>query len=722
MDGFASYASADEVLLACYELIAPPKRQTVAEHAIDHRILINAGGGYSGRWTHTRVPYLVEPMRTLTDMRYQTIAVVGPGQSGKTTIAENWLLQAVDADPANILWYMQSDDAVEAYCKGTINPMIDAHEELKGRLGLRPVDDSLHFKRFRGMHVEFLSATLRTLINKKAPRIIADEIDAYPQGLGDVKALLDVRRQTFGKQSKLLMMSHPDMARGINPETDWTAGIMSVYADSTRCVWYWPCPHCGAWSSPVPIAPRVMTIDYPLEATLAEIEAQARLLCPVNGCLIENRLRQPMNARGVWVGAGEEIAEDGTITGERDRNTVAGYWIVGAMSSFVMGGIGGLARARVKAERECAVSGDDGTIRQVISKAWGIPYAPMRGVGSIEAAALIERAEPSLILGRVPEGVRFLTCSVDVQIAHFEYLVRGWGRNSESWIIDHGKLLAEPATSPQSWDDLFEKVLTRRYALSDGSGRLMMLRGAGFDSGGAPGVAQQAYAAWTRWRKRKVADHIGQLASGVRWFGKISGRDVYSIIPLKGAGGVNAPKLSVTYPDTVRAANLAAARGSVPVALFNSNLFKDDLMGQLARADLGDWYVHFPGALKSHEAPHVFFEQLTSEVRRGNGAWEKVRAAARNEALDLMVMAHVVAHLHGLGRIDWQRPPAWAAEWDDNPMVFIPDSAKPAATDHATASGALRAPSPTALSVDPAQASRRQALIKKLAGSSQDYE
>jgi hypothetical protein len=138
-----------------------------------------------------------------------------------------------------------------------------------------PVDDSLHFKGFQGMRLELLSASPNNLINKSAPRIVADEIDAYPQSLGDVKALLDVRRQTFGRHSMLLALSHPDLARGVNPARDWSAGIMALYADSDRRVWYWPCPHCGSWSSPAPIAARHMAIQYPEQGTLDEIEAQA---------------------------------------------------------------------------------------------------------------------------------------------------------------------------------------------------------------------------------------------------------------------------------------------------------------------------------------------------------------------------------------------------------------------------------------------------------------
>lgn len=664
----AAYASPNALILEALDALLPREKMTVAAYALKHRRLSNQGGGYVGLWRHDLVPYLVEPMECLTSTDYLTVAISGPGQVAKTVVAENWLLQSVGSDPGDMLFYLQTDDAVEAYVKGRINPMIDSHDELRKNQGLRPVDDSLHFKRFLTMRVEFLSATLRNLINKSSPRIVADEIDAYPDSLGDVKALLDIRRQTFGRQSKLLAISHPDKARGLIPERDWTAGIMALYADSDRRVWMWPCPHCGAWSSPCPTAQRVMTIDYPSDGTLDEIEHGARLICPVNGCIVEDNHRRSMNARGKWICEGQEIAPDGSIYGDRKRSKTAGFWIVGAMSPFVLGGIGGLARARVKAERELAVSGEDETLRQVMVKQWGVPYAPPKSVGSIDANDLADRAEVELKLGTVPEGVRFLTIGVDCQVAHFEFLVRGWGVSGESWVIDRGRLPADPATSAEDWDKLLD-LFARGFPLADGSGRSMTARAAIFDSQGAPGVTQQAYAAWARWRK----------ARAVRMFGKISGRDCWSIVPSKGASGINAPRLSVVYPDTVRKSNVVAGAGSVPMALFNPNAFKDDLAGQLMKGDAGPWYVHFPRELRSKEPPHVWFEQAVAERRLPNGRWERVTPSSRNEALDLLVMTHVAAHLHGLSRINWERPPNWAAPWDTNTTVVAGENKAPPA-------------------------------------------
>lgn len=685
--GKPALASAAAILSRAIVGLLPTERESVADYAVKHRQLSNPGGGYVGPWRHEMVPYLIEPMECLTSTKFQTVALAGPGQSSKSSAAENWFLQSVGSDPANLIWYLQTDDAVEAYVKARINPMIDAHEVMHSRQGGRTIDDSLHFKRFHGMTVEFLSATYRNLISKSAPRIVLDEIDAYPEALGDVLAMANVRRQTFGAESKVLAISHPDRARGIKPERDWTAGIMAVYADSDRRLWWWPCPHCGTYSSPAPIAPRYMALEYPPDVSLDDVERGAHLLCPVNGCVIEDHHRRAMNARGLWIGEGQTIAEDGTVSGELVDKRVAGFWIIGVMSPFLLGGIGGLARAREKARREAEQDGDDGTLRQVMVKQWGIPYTPPKSVGSIDANDLADRAlAEECQLRVVAEGVRFLTVAVDCQRATFEYLVRGWGVGGESWIVDHDRVLAQPATNAEDWNKLLD-IFTRPYPLADRSGRGMTPRACIVDSGGAAGVTQQAYAAWARWRKSKLA----------RYFGKISGRDAWSIAPAKGASGLQSARLQVVYPDTVRKANVAAGGGAVPVVLFNPNSFKDDLFGQLAVAEAGPWFVHFPRLLRSKETPHTWFEQAVAERRLASGRWELVNPAARNEVLDLLVMTHVAAHLHGLTRINWERPPSWAATWDTNSTITA-TGATPAAAVIAKATPGEVPRKPTSIS------------------------
>jgi phage terminase large subunit GpA-like protein len=678
----SNYADAGRLVLDALQSFLPPAPITVAEWTAEYRYLSNEGGGHVGRWDNAEAPYLIEPMQALTDPRYTSTAIVGPGQCGKTEVANNWMLHGIDTDPASMLRFMQTEDALRSYVKDKINPAIEQHEQIKLKQGLRPIDDSIGFKRFRGMTVQFLAAARSNLISKSAARIVCDEIDAYDPSLGDVKNLVDVRRQTFGRDSMALFISHPDRARGSGP-AHWNAGIMAVYADSTRCTWWWPCPECGAYCSPNPGTARHMVLHYPLDTSLDRVAAETRLLCPVNGCLIEDHQRRAMNRSARWIGRGESIAEDGTVSGERIESDTAGYWIVGAMSPFLLHGIGGLAAARVKAERAVDAGEDDTTLREVMTKQWGIPFDPPRRVGNIDAATLADRAEPGLRLGVVPEGVRFLTAGADVQAARFEGLVRGWGAHGESWIIDHWSMAADTATSPADWDAMIARLLAP-VLLADGSGRRMRVHAAGYDSGGAAGVTTMAYQVWLR----------AKQAGAARLRGKVDGRDAWSLLPLKGMSTPNAQRLAVVYPDSQRKDRRAGARGQIPTGQHNPNRFKDDLANQLARAESCPWAVHVPYVLRGDhmsrhdptadpadpartEPPHRFFEQLVAETRTPRGVWETPRGT-RNEALDLMVMTHIMASLHGLIRLRWDTPRAWYADWDHNSGVFMPEGGAPA--------------------------------------------
>ncbi|MBR0649524.1 phage terminase large subunit family protein [Roseomonas terrae] len=701
----ASFAFADPLALLrdAFEAILPPNRMSVADHAGRNRWVKSPVGAHLERWSHDTAPYLTEPMHWLSDDQYDTVGIIGPGACGKTMIAENWLLYTAESDPADLLWYLNTDAALDAYVKGRIEPMLDQHDPLLGHLRRGLGRDSVAFKRFRGGRAEFLTFTPSSLVNKHVARIVADEIDNYDESLGDPLALLNPRRQAAGADSKLLVISHPDRGAPIDAPRTKQRGIMAVYADSTRCTWWWRCPHCGTYSSPHPGTARRMVLDWPKDASLDEIQAKARLVCPT-GCLIEDGERYAMNLTGRWVGEGETIDEDGRVTGERRRVKTAGAWILGVMSPFTKDGIGGLARAQAQAER-AADLGDHEGLRQVMVKTFGEPYAPPARLGSIDAAVLAERADKGLDLGIVPDWVRFLSIWADAQGSRFEWLVRGWGEGGRSCVIDRQIMPAEPGTNPDDWDELLERLQETVYPLADGSGRGMRVRAAGFDAYGVPGVTEQAYAAWLRRRKAGKAQKLGL----------IEGRDVWNLVPTRGASARAAPRIMLAYPNSQRKDRKAAARGQVPLLLFNPNAAKDALAAQLAVEAPGIGSVGFPFALRDDAPPHEFFEQLAAETRDPvSGVWSKAEAGRRNEVLDMMVGCELVARLHGLHRIDWDRPPNWAASWETNSMLVAIESEQEPEPKGAAASAAPLVIPPVAAIVSVGAHSARRSLARML--------
>lgn len=673
------YHPAPRFLLSVIDALRPPQRLSVADHARAHRWVPDVEGRTLRRWDDAIAPYLIEPMQALTAHGVDTVAIVGPGACGKTMVAENRLLHAIHAEPTDLLWYLPTEPLAIAYVKSRIEPMLEAHEALIGHL--RHGRDSTDFKRFRGGRVEFLPFTASALVNKHVSHIVADEFDSFDTSVGDPLSVLNVRRQSAleqGAHSTLLLISHPDRGRPIGSPVERQAGIMRVYLESDRRTFWWACPHCGAWSSPNPGAARHMALVWKDGADPDEAEATARLVCPVHGCLIAEPERLAM-LRGPtrWLCHGEEMDEAGKVTGQRRPNRTAGFWITGTMSPFTKGGIGGLARARVRAEREMAASGDWRSLHQVMVKSWGEPYAPPARLGSIDAQALAERVE-AFPIGIVPEGVRFLTAWADAQANRWEVLVRGWGEGGESWIVHHLPIPGDPAADPEGWDSLLALLATASFPLADGSGRRMQVRAAGFDAYGQPGVTEQAFAAWLRRKRRQ----------GLRRLGVVEGRDAWSLIATRGANSRTAPRISVVYPNSQRADRKMKTRGDVPLLCFNPDAGKDALAAQLAVAPPAVGAVHIPAALLDPKGPpHPFLEGLAAEQRNpASGRWAKVNNAARNEPLDLMVGTEIVARLHGLHRINWASPPAWAAPWESNSMILQPDPAaiadalKPVAT------------------------------------------
>lgn len=677
-----AFADANALVASAFAALMPPVRMSVAEWAESSRWVTSPG--FVGRYGFDGVPFLRAPTEALTSEMYATTCVVGPGQVGKTMVPENWLAWSVEHDPADFLWFLNTEAVKDAYVKTVIEQVIRDHPVMRRRLGGRPIDNSLSFKRFDGMVAEFLAAVRSNVLNKKATRMVLDEVDGYGPDLDDVLAIFDVRRQTIQYGSMLLALSHPDKATGLDPDEDWNAGIMAIYRPSTRGRWWWPCPRCGGYSSPVPGAARFMALDYDAAAPLDEIAGTARMRCPLCDGKFDDRERHAMNTAGLWAGLGQEVDRDGRLKGTLVRRDISGWWVVGAMSPYTLGGWGGLARRRVEAERAFARTGDDQGLRDVMSKGWGVPYERAKVSGVVNAQVLVDRVE-GFRLGLVPDVVRCLFASIDVNKTWFEVLVIGLSDTGELWTVDHFKVLrsfdalgqeqqVDPARRASDWDLLTDLVVDRAWPLASDPTRGMRPRGVICDSAGEDGVTRQAYNWWRRLRDRTAADD--KAAPLTRREGVIDGRDVWTMLLSKGLSGVNQPRLTVAYPDSGRKDRTAGATGDVPVAQFNPKPFKDDLASQFEQLEAGSGYVHLSDDLLNWDAetgeavaPHPFFDQLAAEAPDKSGRWQPVKAGIRNEAWDLFVLILVLLHLWGARKYDWRNPPAWGRPVNDNPLV-----------------------------------------------------
>ena len=304
-------------------------------------------------------------------------------------------------------------------------------------------------------------------------------------------------------------------------------------------------------------------------------------------------------------------------------------------------------------------------LRQFWNNDLAEPYRPKSEESLRLPETLHARAFPFPEL-RVPEGVRFLLATVDVQKNAFITQVHGIcpGAPCDIILIDRFSIMkstrvdedgdrwfVQPGVHQEDWDLLIDEVILRSYPLAEDPDRVMQIKLTVCDSGGRAGVTTNAYEFW----RRIVGKGLG-------------GR----FHLLKGEPRLNAPRTYISYPDQQgRKDRFAASRGDVPVLFLNSTLWKDALSNRLYSTTPGRGMIHFPQWL-----PIWFYRELCVERRTPKG-WEGTRGV-RNEAWDLLYycIGTLASSILRIEQVDWTNPPSWAETPDKNPLVIPASEAK----------------------------------------------
>ena len=224
---------------------------------------------------------------------------------------------------------------------------------------------------------------------------------------------------------------------------------------------------------------------------------------------------------------------------------------------------------------------------------------------TIDDYDLAERRE---VIETIPNEVMFLTCGVDVQDNRLEATVTGWGRDDESWTIEHATLYGDPST-PQLWNAL-DSVIFKTYDTY--SGKQMPIRGTCVDSGG------------------HFTNAVYQYCK------KHTGRRVFAI---KGVGGEG--KAAVGRPSK---SNVAKC----PLFPVGVDTIKSLLFARMRITEPGAGYIHFSDTLNDEYFRQLTAEKVVTRFHKGfkKRVFEKIRA--RNEALDCMVYSYAAYAILGI--------------------------------------------------------------------------
>ncbi|MEO0478429.1 MAG: terminase gpA endonuclease subunit [Planctomycetota bacterium] len=556
-------------------VFAPPERLSVSEWADRYRKL-PATDPRPGNYLSSFMPFWREPMNAYLDPLIEEICIQAGAQVGKSRLQENFVGFIACEQPVDAMMVLPRDQDVRIVLKDRLGPMIRLSPAISEQLSEGASNqDAIRFRRC----VLYLTAagSAAGLASKSCATVLIDELDKYLDAISDEGSPVDLARQrtnAFVGRRKIVTAS--------TPTTD-ARGIAVEMKRSDQRKYHLPCPSCGHFQ---PLTWEQVDFGDERDPDKILAEGLAWYRCESCGDLWTDEQRVAQLKHGVWVPKGATVTEEGEVQGAK-FSSVRGYYVTGLlsplrpMSDFVA--------------RFLRAHGSRKNMRTFFQSDIGRTHADIET--SFDQSDLEERVG-DYKLGEVPEGVEELVCGVDVGKQVIHWVVRGFAKGMESWLVARG--LANTL-------DEIEGLLEEEF---DGE----TIRLSNVDSG---------------WKPRRVYDLAARHKSKIR--------------PIKGGSQSKKPVIATPVEQTRSGKTKATG---VKLFTLDTHWFKDEL------ADLqesGRW--HLPC-----DIDEVYLEHLSAERKeldsKGVEVWRPKSEGIANHYLDAEVYALAAARMRGL----WKQP------------------------------------------------------------------
>jgi phage terminase large subunit GpA-like protein len=509
-------------------------------------------------------------MDACSDPNIQEVVVMAGAQLGKTEAILNIIGYHIHHDPSPILVLQPTLDMAQAFSKdrvasGLIRSTPALRDKVKDPRSRDSGNTTLH-KVFPGGALTMVGANSASgLASRPIRLVLCDEVDRYPTSAGtegDPIQLARKRSATFWNR-KIVMVS--------TPTNKGASRIEEAFEQSDQRRFHLPCKHCHheqvmKWAN-------VRWEDDP---------DTAAYMCEGCGVLWSDSDRRWSIRNGTWIAA-------------KPFNGIAGFAINGLCSPWtpLTDGVKDFLAVRKNPEQ---------------LRVWTNTYLGETWEDAGEQIDDYDLAERREVIETIPEDVMFLTCGTDVQDNRLECSIVGWGRDDESWVVEHVTLYGDPST-PQLWSAL-DSVIFKTYDTVNG--RQMGIRATCIDSGG------------------HFTNSVYQYCK------KHTGRRVFAI---KGVGGEGKP--AAGRPSK---ANVAKC----PLFPIGVDTVKSLLFARMRIDEPGAGYIHFSDRLNEEYFRQLTAEKVVTRFHKGfkKRVFEKIRA--RNEALDCMVYSYAAYAILGI--------------------------------------------------------------------------
>lgn len=568
-------ATSEEIAKQCLASLKPKKPLSIREYADNYRVIPQGGGAEYGRWRSSRTPYMIEIMESINRPEVRRVVLMCGSQLGKTELLNNICAYYIHWEPSPILFVLPNVGLAKSHSKTRLQPLFESNPVLAQ---LVPKDknsgNEILQKVYPGGSLTLVGSNSATGLSSRPIRILLeDEVDRYAKSAGrdgDPVIVASRRTATF-RDHKIIMTSTPTIKGDSRIETE--------YQLSTMAQFWVPCPHCGEHF--------VFCFDG-----LRWNDNEAWYECPNCSGLITDRERNIIVSQGHWE--------------HRRESPVLGYHLNEFYSPW--------SELKKIVSDYLEVKDNPEMLKVWINTCLAETYED-ESAEILDWQSVKTMAEP-YPRGFVPANGLVLTCGVDVQRDRLVYVVRAWGENEESWLIDYDVLPGNPFTS-EPWNAL-DDALGRKFTHE--SGQEIGLRLTAIDS--SDGVTQTEV--YNYCRKRSAT----------------------GIIPIKGSGIHGKPIISKPSLKDFDYKG-RTYRGAIRLYIVGSHTATSTIYGRLFGGDRAK--MHFPDWLPDQYYVELTSEKMVSKISEGVEVkvWEKLNGR-RNEVLDCEKYALAAAYALGI--------------------------------------------------------------------------
>ena len=412
----------EKLLDLAFEIVQPIAKQSVTEWAESNAYLSERVTEAAGRYRTTDHPYVREVLDSFADPKTKKVSLCWGSQTGKTTTIYVGLGWAICEAPAPILWVWANEKQARNFANDRFLPFCEDTRAIARHLP-KTLEGKIDRDRASALRIEFDRCSLnmigggskRNVRSYPVTYLILDEIDVIDHGIR-----ADVYDRTKAQRSSKTIQSSTPIEEN---------GIWSEYLTGDQRKFLLPCPHC---KKRIPLEWRKgksdYNLDFPPEAKLEGggydwhlLKAATTYKCQKCDGKITDADKLRMLRKGKW---------KATAKGEPG---VRSYHLSSLYSPTIT--FGEMLIRWFRAND--TLDGLKQFVTGWLAEPWRDEILDVTEAATHELAGDYDRGD---VMGD------FRLMSVDVQRAHFVWIVRGFDKSGASYLIDNGN-------SP-AWSDL----------------------------------------------------------------------------------------------------------------------------------------------------------------------------------------------------------------------------------------------------------------------------